>query len=98
MNTITAEELKFKIDNNEDIQLIDLREDYEFEDLNIGGTNIPMAEILNSLDAIDKSKQVVFLCSSGKKSSAIIHTLKRKLNMDNILSLEGGVNYYSEMV
>ena len=94
MNTITAEELKDKINNNDNIQIIDIREDYEFEDNNIGGTNIPMENVLNSLDQIDGSKQVIICCRTGKRSAAMTHSLERKLSMENIYSLEGGVFGY----
>lgn len=98
MNTITAQELKAKIDNKEDIQLIDVREDYEFEDLNIGGINIPMDEVLCSIDKISKDKPVVLCCKSGKRSKAILLTLHKKHNRTNISSLSGGViGYYEEI-
>tara|TARA_B100000809_G_scaffold207410_1_gene209727 strand:+ start:129 stop:428 length:300 start_codon:yes stop_codon:yes gene_type:complete len=94
MNTITADQLKAKINNNDNIQIIDIREDYEFEDNNIGGTNIPMDTILSSLDQIDTSKQVIICCRTGKRSAAMIHTIERKLNLENIYSLKGGVFGY----
>ncbi|PCI92935.1 MAG: NADH oxidase [Flavobacteriales bacterium] len=94
MNIITAEELKTKINNNDDIQIIDIREDYEFEDNNIGGINIPMENVLSSLEQIDTSKQVIICCRTGKRSAAMTHTIERKLNLDNIHSLEGGVFGY----
>ena len=59
MNTITAQELKSKIDNNDSFQLIDVRENYEYENANIGGVNIPLEDVLNSLDNISKGQQVV---------------------------------------
>jgi len=94
MNTITAEELKIKLNNHDNIQIIDIREDYEFEENNIGGTNIPMESVLNSLDKIDTSKQVIICCRTGKRSAAMTHTIERKLNLKNIYSLEGGVFGY----
>ncbi len=93
MNTITAIELKAKI-NSSDIQIIDIREDYEFEDNNIGGINIPMEDVLNSLNQIETSKQVIICCRTGKRSAAMIHTIERKLKLHNIYSLEGGVFGY----
>jgi rhodanese-related sulfurtransferase len=91
MNTITSDQLRAKISNNDNIQIIDIREDYEFEENNIGGTNIPMENMLNSLDQIDISKQVIICCRTGKRSAAMIHTIERKLSLENIYSLEGGV-------
>jgi rhodanese-related sulfurtransferase len=94
MNTITTDELKAKINNNETVQIVDLREDYEFEENNIGGVNIPLGDFLNSLEQIDTSKQVVLCCRTGKKSAAMTHTLERKLDLNNFYSLEGGVFGY----
>ena len=96
MNIITAQELKSKIENNEIFQLIDVREDYEYEDVNIGGINIPLEKVIDSYDKIDTTKQVVFCCKSGKRSKAIILTLQRKLNLENLFSLEGGIEGYFE--
>ena len=94
MNTITAQELKSKIDNNDDFQLIDVREDYEFEDNNIGGINIPLEKMLSSTELIDKDKQVIICCRSGKRSAAITLALERKMSFKNLHSLEGGVFGY----
>lgn len=96
MNTITSQELKTKIDNNEDFQLIDIREDYEFEDYNLGGENMPLDTVMSSTDKINTNKMVVFCCNSGKRSAAIIHTLKRKLNLTELYSLKGGISEYYE--
>jgi rhodanese-related sulfurtransferase len=97
MNTVTPQELKAKIDNKENFQLIDIREEYEFEDYNLGGTNIPMDNIFNSLDQIATDKEVIFICNSGKRSAAIIHTLKRKLQLEKLYSVSGGVSEYQEL-
>lgn len=94
MNTITTEELKAKINNKDNIQIVDLREDYEFEEHNIGGINIPMDNFLSSLDQIDTSRQVVLCCRTGKKSAAMTLTLKRKLDLNTFYSLKGGVFAY----
>lgn len=96
MNTITAQELKAKIDNKEDFQLIDIREDYEYDDYNIGGENIPLDTVMSSTDKISPSKLVVFCCNSGKRSAAIIHALKRKSNLTELYSLEGGISEYQK--
>jgi len=45
MKEITAQELKAKIDNKEDFQLIDVREEHEHEGANIGGELIPVGTI-----------------------------------------------------
>ena len=44
---MTVQELKKKLIHKDAIQLIDLREEYEFEDGSICDTNMPMAEVFN---------------------------------------------------
>lgn len=91
---ITAEELKNKLKSNEDIQIIDVREDYEYEDFNLGGINIPLDNVLTSVDQIDETKPVVFCCKSGKRSAAIALALSKKFQRSNLYSLKGGVEAY----
>jgi adenylyltransferase/sulfurtransferase len=93
MKTISADQLRARI-NSSEIQLIDIRENYEFEEHNIGGTNIPMANVLDSIHQIDLTKQVIICCKTGNRSSAMIHSLERKLKLTNIYTLEGGVFGY----
>lgn len=98
MKQITPQELKAKIDNGEDFELIDVREIYEYEDYNINGKHIPLGEVMNNLNNIDTSKPVIFCCQTGKKSRAITIAVSKKLNSDNIYSLVGGVtNYFTEI-
>lgn len=98
MNTITKWQLKAKKDNNEDFQLIDVREDYEFEDYSIGGINIPLDTVLNSIDIIEKDKPVIFCCKTGKRSKAISLAIAKKMNLTNTYSLVGGVMGYQEEI
>ena len=94
MSSITPTELKAKIDNKDSFQLVDVREDYEFETFNIGGINIPLNQVFTSLDCIAKDKPIIFCCNSGKKSKAIVHTVKRKLNITEVFSLQGGLEAF----
>jgi rhodanese-related sulfurtransferase len=48
MKEITVKDLKAKMDNGDDFQLIDVREDNERAFTNIGGDHIPMGNIVNS--------------------------------------------------
>lgn len=80
--------------NQNDVQIIDVREEYEFEDHNIGGLNIPMADVLKNLEQINCHETVVVCCQSGKRSKAIAYHLTQKCPDLTIYSLEGGVNSY----
>ena len=62
MKTITPEELVKWMNEKISIQLIDVRERYEHEDFNIGGTLIPLGELTQYLDNIEKELPVIVYC------------------------------------
>ena len=90
MKVITVEELKSKIDNNEDFQLIDVREEFEYETSHINGDHIPLAEVVLEKDKISNDKPVIIHCRSGKRSAQAIMLLERE-GFDNLYNLEGGI-------
>jgi rhodanese-related sulfurtransferase len=95
MNEITVQELKEKIDKGEDFQLIDVREDFEYETSNLGGLLIPLSGILIESDKIDKTKPVIIMCRSGKRSAAAIMQLEQK-GFTNLSNLQGGILAWAE--
>jgi rhodanese-related sulfurtransferase len=99
INLISAVELKSLVDNNEDFQLIDIREKYELE--NEGKSNalhVPMGELIDRLDEISSTKKVIFHCSSGQRSSNILNfMLMNSLHKNNYFSLEGGFKAWLEI-
>lgn len=94
MIKLTPRDLKDKLSASNDFILIDVREEYEFEDQNIGGINIPLAEVLDQLDNFEQHKSLVFCCKSGKRSQAIAQTVERKSNRKEVYYLEGGIEKY----
>ena len=90
MKEISVQELKEKMDNNEDFQLIDVREEFEYEVSNLSGVLIPLGGILIEADKIAKDKPVVMQCRSGKRSAAAIMQLEQ-LGYNNLYNLQGGI-------
>lgn len=90
MNEITVQELKEKLDKGEDFQLIDVREEFEYETSNLGGQLIPLGGILIEADKVSKEKPVVVMCRSGKRSAAAIMQLQQ-LGYSNLTNLQGGI-------
>ncbi|MVN23136.1 molybdopterin-synthase adenylyltransferase MoeB [Mucilaginibacter arboris] len=60
----------------EEVYLVDVREEYEFEDYNIGGINIPFDELADKLDALPQNKKIVFCCRSGQRSKMAVALLQ----------------------
>lgn len=98
MKEISAKELKQLKDENKDFQLIDVREQYEFDEANINGELIPMGEIMDNTDKISKDKQVVIHCRSGKRSATVISALESQHGFTNLYNLKGGILAYIDEV
>jgi len=96
MKEISAQELKGMMDNHEDFQLIDVREDFEYETSNLGGELIPLGGILIEVDKIAKDKPVVVMCRSGRRSAAAIMQLEQQFGFDNLANLQGGILAWAE--
>ena len=95
MGTITPEEVKEILDNkNENYVLIDVREDYEFNEGHIpGAVNIP----LGNIDSItySTSRTIIVYCKSGNRSNQAAIKLK---NMGyNVKDMGGIVDWTYEI-
>jgi rhodanese-related sulfurtransferase len=98
MKEITPLELKSLIDSKADFQLIDVREEYEFDESNINGQLIPMGEVMENIEKISKDKQVVVHCRSGKRSATVIGALESQHGFTNLYNLKGGILAYIDEV
>jgi adenylyltransferase/sulfurtransferase len=90
MKEISVSELNTWRLNNTPHQLIDVREEYENEEVNIGATLIPMGEIPNHLDDIRTDIPVVLHCKSGGRSSNVTRYLEQR-GFTNVINLKGGI-------
>lgn len=81
-----------------DYQLIDVREPYEQEIADLGGLLIPKNTVEQHLDKIDRDKQVIIHCRSGKRSADIVELLRDKYNYDNVYNLKGGILEYAKKI
>ncbi|MBS1731831.1 MAG: rhodanese-like domain-containing protein, partial [Bacteroidetes bacterium] len=71
MQVISVSELKARLDANEEINLVDVREPHEHAEFNIGGTLVPLGKITSMMiDDIEdlKDKEVICYCRSGNRS------------------------------
>lgn len=84
---ISAQELE-KIINN--VVLIDVREKFEREICHIGGHLIPLSRLSTMFSELDKTKQIVVYCKSGKRSQDAARILLAAGFLD-VSSLAGGI-------
>jgi rhodanese-related sulfurtransferase len=98
MKTITVEELKQRLDAGENIHLVDVREDDERADFNIGGLHHKLGYIQNlETEPLDgwKDDEVIVYCRSGKRSTNAALILE-SAGFSNVVNLEGGVLAWQE--
>lgn len=94
MKQITAKELKQLMDSKADFQLIDVREQHEFDEANLNGQLIPMGDVMDNVDKIARDKQVVIHCRSGARSATVINALEQQHGFTNLYNLQGGIIAY----
>ena len=88
---ITVQELKFLFDDKKDFQLIDVREQFERDIANIGGKLIPLGKIQFHSAKIEKDKQVVIYCRSGRRSAEAVKLLEEVTGHVKLYNLKGGI-------
>ena len=94
---LTVKELKQRIDAGEDVQLIDVREPYEYQIAQIGGKLIPQNEIPNRLAEIDRDREVIVHCRSGVRSQRIAEFLAQS-GYPRVSNLAGGILAWSDEI
>jgi adenylyltransferase/sulfurtransferase len=92
-STITATELKAKLDAGEQPMLLDVREPAEYEIMSIpGSVLIPKGDILNGskLAEMPQDREIVVYCKSGIRSAEVLAALKGA-GLANSVHVQGGV-------
>ena len=92
MTSVSVQQLQQRINNGEDIQLIDVREQWEHELFNIGGILIPLGSLLENTGQIARNKPVILYCQKGIRSQIAIQRLQQKFNFNNLINLTGGMD------
>jgi sulfur-carrier protein adenylyltransferase/sulfurtransferase len=99
MPEITATELKQRMDNGDDIQLIDVREADEVAIASIpNAVHIPLGQVMARASEIDPNRETVIHCKMGGRSAKAIEALKRSGFTGNLINLKGGITAWSNEV
>ncbi len=94
---ITVEQLKTKLDRGDDLFILDVREPYEYEIVNIGAYLIPLGELPKRIEELDPSKEIVVHCKSGGRSARAAEFL-RKNGFKSVKNLVGGIDVWAERI
>jgi len=94
---ITVEELKERLAKGETPVIIDVREDWEYQESNIAGAkNIPLGTLPQRLDELEdlKEEEVIVQCRSGARSASARAFLQQQ-GFRNVRNLVGGILAYN---
>jgi adenylyltransferase/sulfurtransferase len=94
---MTVQELKQRRDSGEDLYVLDVREPYEYQIANIGGTLIPQNEVPQRLAEIDRNREIVVQCRSGGRSQRIAEFLAQQ-GYPNVKNLAGGILAWADAI
>jgi adenylyltransferase/sulfurtransferase len=99
MPEITATELKQRLDQGDDIQIVDVREPHEVAIAKIPNSiHIPLAQVVNRMSEIDPARETVVHCKMGGRSAMAIQGLTRAGFTGKLLNLAGGITAWSNDV
>ncbi|GBU21527.1 molybdenum cofactor biosynthesis protein [Fibrobacteres bacterium R8-0-B4] len=99
IETITAVDLKRRLDNGDTIQFIDIREPHEraivkFPDAII----MPLGQLVRRMEELDPEIDSVFLCKIGQRSILGINALREAGYKGRLLNLQDGLNAWARDV
>ncbi len=97
LQEISVQQLKQWMDSKKDFQLIDVREPFEHQLVNIGGELIPLSRFEEHVDSIATDKPVVVYCKTGIRSAKAIKVLLAKGKF-NLYNLSGGIIAYASEI
>ena len=92
---ISCQEVKMRLENGEHFHFIDVREEWEYEESNIGARLIPLGDLPTRLGEIEsiKNEEVVVHCKSGGRAGQAKKFLISK-GFTNVRNMVGGITAY----
>ena len=98
MEDITVSDLKNRLDKGEKFYFLDVREEWEYEEDNLGANNIPLGELPHRISELEKYKddEIVVHCRSGARSGNAKKFLETK-GFSQVRNVLGGILAYRSL-
>jgi sulfur-carrier protein adenylyltransferase/sulfurtransferase len=94
---VSVQELKARRDAGEDVFVLDVREPWEYQLAQIGGTLIPLNEVPNRLGEIPRDREVIVQCKSGGRSQRAAEFLAQS-GYTKVANLAGGILAWADQI
>jgi adenylyltransferase/sulfurtransferase len=96
--TITVEELKALMDENQDVYILDVREPQEWDIAHLDQAKlIPLGELPQAVNQLSSADDIVVHCRSGVRSARAVQFLM-EMGFRKVRNLEGGILAWSERI
>ncbi|HEX8507247.1 MAG TPA: rhodanese-like domain-containing protein [Hymenobacter sp.] len=96
---ISPEELHRRLQAGEDLQLVDVREEMEYDYCHLPGSLLlPLGDVPRRAAEIRSEGPVVLICHHGVRSAQALGYLRHRLGRTNLLNLRGGVDAWTARV
>jgi molybdopterin/thiamine biosynthesis adenylyltransferase/rhodanese-related sulfurtransferase len=96
--TMSAQELRRKMDAREPFELIDVREPFEYEIARIDSAKlIPLGEFAERIAELQRDRSIIVHCHSGQRSAEAVRLLQQH-GFSNVYNLEGGIDAWSDQI
>jgi adenylyltransferase/sulfurtransferase len=98
VETISPRELSQLLDSKHDVDLVDVREEYEWNIARIEGARlVPLGNISRELKSFDPNRKTVLYCKTGIRSDNAARMLMAA-GISNVANLSGGIVRWSREV
>jgi len=93
MTEISVQELKSRMDSGEKLNIIDVREEWEYQEFNIGAQHLPLSLFMSKLSELEnlKNEEVIVHCKMGGRSTQAAMILEQ-LGFKNVKNVTGGMD------
>jgi len=96
MKMISVQECQAKIQSSQ-AQLIDIREQWEYNIYSIEAMHLPMAELVEKAPTLDSDAEMILVCKTGRRAEALANLLETEYGFTNVSVLEGGITAWAAM-
>ncbi len=94
---ITVEDLKKRLDNKDDLFILDVREPQEYQICNLNGYLIPLRDLPNRINELDTAKEIIVHCKVGGRSRQAVEFMKQS-GFRKVKNLVGGIDEWAELI
>jgi adenylyltransferase/sulfurtransferase len=94
---IGVKELKRRLDADENVMVLDVREPHEYKICNIGGVLIPLGELAARVHELDSARDIVVHCRTGVRSAQAVEFLQ-DAGFERVWTLKGGIHAWADEI